>query len=102
MAYLHCHTKGCHWEQDDFWTKRYNPITKTWADIKWLARPRIVEIDKEAYGISPIFSWHALALEVAKEIRCVRRMKWWTYKSWKKNKDSAVCPNCGLRDFDID
>lgn len=27
MAYLHCHTKNCGWEQDDFWDKEgYNPF----------------------------------------------------------------------------
>jgi hypothetical protein len=102
MAYLHCHTKGCRWSQDDFWDKRYNPLTKLWSDIRWLVRPRIMTFGEEAYGRTRIFSWHVLILEIAKEIRNVRRMKWWTLESWKRAKDTAVCPKCGLRNWDID
>ena len=28
MAYLHCHTPGCGWSQDDFWSESgWNPIS---------------------------------------------------------------------------
>ncbi len=121
MAYLHCHTKSCGWSQDDFWTRRYNPFTKLWSDIKWLIRPRIMEMDDwyvddlikytnvllwrfrvEFNGQARVFSWQWLWLEFRREIKSVRRQKWWTWKSWKKERDAAVCPKCGLRDFDID
>jgi hypothetical protein len=61
-----------------------------------------MRFDKEAYGRPRIFSWYVLILEIAKEIRNARRMKWWTWESWKRAKDTAVCPKCGLRNWDID
>ncbi len=30
-------------------------------------------------------------------IKIIKHMKWWTYNQRKKNKDTAVCPKCGLR-----
>ena len=39
--YLHCHS--CDWEQDDFWTRDYNPLTKIWSNIQWLAKPRMMD-----------------------------------------------------------
>ena len=45
MAYLHCHTKGCNWSQDDFYSKLYNPLTKIWSDIKWLWKPKMIDFD---------------------------------------------------------
>jgi hypothetical protein len=111
MAYLHCHS--CDWTQDDFWTKTYNPLTKIWSDIKWLAKPRMIEFDQWAlidyrryFPLiiinQSIFSWNWFFVELAKEFHVLRNMKWFTWESWKKDKDIAVCPNCGKRDFDID
>jgi hypothetical protein len=49
-----------------------------------------------------VFSWSWLLLETVKEGKNFRRMKWWTWKAWKRDKDTAVCPECGARNFDID
>lgn len=113
MAYLHCHS--CDWSQDDFWHKRYNPLTKIWDDIKWLWKLRMIEFDactvkdliKHTHvpvirNECKVFSWSWLILEVVKEIKIVLRQKWWTWESWKKHKDFAICPQCGMKDFDID
>ena len=119
MAYLHCHS--CDWSQDDFWTRRYNPITKFWDMVKWLWRPRTLEIDDwlvadlEEYtkvsvwrfkgasrGQVRVFSWDWLWLEFVKNWRLFRAQKWWTWKAWKKARGNAVCPECGEKDFDID
>ena len=157
MAYLHCHTEGCEWSQDDFWElfyinkweKRwwkkirlgYNPISKMWDDIKWLWKPKWMKLDKWIidditkytgvnvkvrevqtenvdwihalnHGHDPqqpryyteyqVFSWSWLWVEFVKEWKNFRKMKWWTTKSWEKAKDTAVCPKCGKRNFDID
>ncbi|MFW6001851.1 MAG: hypothetical protein ACOCQD_00765 [archaeon] len=100
MAYLHCHT--CDWEQDDFWDKRYNPITKLWRDFKEFGRPRFINIDLEGKGCKDVFSWRILWWEIKKEIKVVYGMKWWTYESFKKDRENAVCPKCGDQNFDID
>ena len=119
MAYLHCHS--CDWSQDDFYTKRYNPLTKIWDDIKWLWKPKIISLQQDivddlvGYTHVPVlrwqdsdwsgyrfFSWNWLLLELVKDIRVAYRTKWWTWKSWKKARDTAVCPKCGDRNFDID
>lgn len=132
MAYLHCHS--CCWSQDDFWSKRYNPLTKLCSKIKWLGIPRLIEFDKwvlhelceytnipvlrfkthtqdiyvknhrniPSTSTVKIFSWNMLVLEFVKELKIFKRQKWWTYKAWKKDKDSATCPHCGKHNFDID
>lgn len=130
MAYLHCHS--CDWAQDDFWSWRYNPITKIWDDVKWLWKPRWMGLDRwvideirkytgipvvvresivfERGGLRPemahtewqVHSWLWLIVEVVKELKVCREQKWWTWGSWKRHKTTAVCPGCGDRNFDID
>ena len=137
--YLHCHT--CDWSQDDFWNFKfkieycsykkswfkyrlylgYNPISKTIEDIKWLAKPRLMELEKDVFfdlikytkvpvyrfksnkkSICRFFSWNWLLLELIKEWKNFRNMKWITFKQWKRDSNIAVCPKCGDRNFDID
>ncbi len=117
MAYLHCHS--CDWAQDDFYSKSYNPTTKIWSDIKWLWKPRIIDLenfiveDLIKYTHVPIikkksghqykfFSWNWLLLEIVKDVKLALKQKWWTWESWQKDKKAAVCPKCGDRNFDID
>ena len=118
MAYLHCHS--CDWSQDDFWSMRYNIFTKIWSDIKWLIRPRALELDQwiinditeyvnfkvsvwgERPCVAKVFSWSWLLVEIVKDIKNAWNMKWKTWKSWKRDRETAVCPQCGNRNFDID
>lgn len=119
MSYLHCHS--CDWSQDDFYSKGYNPITKIWSDIKWLWKPRMIKFDsmfvkidaKELMKYTHVhiffknnkcFSWNWFLLEIIKDLKIGLKQKWWTYKSWKKDKDNGVakCPKCGQVNFDID
>ena len=121
MPYLHCHTKGCTWSQDDFYTKGYNPLTKMWTDIKWLGVPKIVSLEtstvkdlinfthvpiiKKPSGAQYlVFSWNWLVLEIVKDLKVMLNMKWWTYRSFKKSRDLGVarCPVCKKANFDID
>ena len=113
MAYLHCH--NCNWEQDDFYTKNYNVLTNILDDLKWTAKPRIMKFDIQTvedmveFMFIPIihkggkvFSWNWLLVEIERDIRSFFIMKWRTMKKWNEVKDTANCPNCGERDFDID
>lgn len=67
------------------------------SQIKNINAPYVYE-----YTEYQVFSWQWLKVETVKNWRSFRHMKWWTHKSWKKARDTAVCPKCGLRNFDID
>lgn len=54
------------------------------------------------YYENQVFSWQWLIVELVREWKNIKRQKWWTWKSWKKVRDTAVCPKCGERNFDID
>jgi len=83
MSYLHCHTKRCRWSQDDFWHLKYNPLTRMWTRLR-------------------VFGVFSVVTIITDEIKNIRRMKWWTFKQWRRVRNTAVCPKCGLRNFDID
>lgn len=114
MAYLHCHS--CYWSQDDFYSRSYNPLTKLWRDFKWLWKPYRFQIDSHCindltkythipvyvWNKNTVFSWNWLLLETVKDIKVALETKWWTWESWKKVKDTAVCPKCGDKNWDID
>ena len=100
MAYLHCHS--CDWSQDDFYNKSYNLWTKIKSDFKWLWKPRILEFDDGEVNFSPRLSWNQLFREIIKDIKIYRKTKWKTREQWKVERDTAVCPDCGDRNFDID
>ena len=133
MAYLHCHTKNCGWSQDDFYyfkfNKRklffiggYNPISKILDSIESYIKPRMLKWDRHFVNYDAVelqeytkikirfnennecFSWSWLILEIVKDIKNAKNMRWWSYKSWKKdmNKGKAKCPKCGKACFDID
>ena len=130
MAYLHCHTKGCGWSQDDFYSfkfdKRklffiggYNPLSKILESIKSYIKPRMIKwdwgfvnydaVELQEYTKIKIhfnennecFSWSWLILDIVKNAKNTKR---WTYKHWKKDMDKgkAKCPKCGKICFDID
>ena len=123
MAYLHCHTKGCNWSQDDFWDWKwvgilgfwrwrhrpfgYNPFSMILEDVAEYWRPRFIEFDLYAmkemgFNMKRIHSWRMLAYQVRKHFRRFFTTKWKTWEGWKKVRDTAVCPKCGQRNFDID
>jgi hypothetical protein len=123
MAYLHCHTKGCNWSQDDFWDWKwegvfrfwrwkhrpfgYNPFSLILEDITEYWFPRFVEFDLYAakemgFKTKRIHSWRMLIYNVRRHFRRFFITKWKTWEGWKKARDTAVCPKCGRRNFDID
>lgn len=120
MAYLHCHTKNCHWSQDDFWDWKwtwkiwksrpfgYNPISLMIDDVRLYIKPRYIRIErntlKEITGKfgNQIFSWRLMIHELSRHFSRIKRQKYWTFKDFKKVRDVAVCPKCGMRNWDID
>jgi len=106
MAYLHCH--NCDWEQDDFYSKTYNPASSLthWND--YLFGSRSNEIDRqftddsgflEEFG--PLTIREVIARAFEKTAQDIRNMKWLTYEQWK-DEPNKVCPKCGSSELDID
>lgn len=112
MSYLHCHTKGCNWSQDDWWDWKwslkiwkfrcfgYNPISLILDNIRYYGKPRIINTDN-GKGCYSVFSWVLMFKDIRRQFSKFYYQKWWTYKAFKKDI-GAVCPKCGLIDFDID
>lgn len=108
MSFLHCHTKGCNWEQDDFYSPDGYPLSflKDW--MKELCDLN-VDIEKQFSTDSnfiaehgPISKREVIAQEFEKFGDRIRNMPWPTWEHWQKEKDTAVCPKCGERNWDID
>jgi hypothetical protein len=99
--YVHCHTKGCTFSQDDFWSWGYNPIRTLFREVAWLWRPRYV------YTESRVFSWKWLAKCLWWRLSAPFTQKWWTYASWKhaiagNGGKWPNCPKCGQPKLDVD
>ena len=120
MSFLHCHTKNCKWSQDDFWefkikwkfwtTQRpfgYNPLSLVIEDFLEYKKPRIINMDRSwansaGFKSNNILSWRIMIWSMKRHIKRLFTQKWWTWKSWKKASENAVCPKCGQKNFDID
>jgi len=108
MAFLHC--ESCDWQQDDFYEMDgYNPpkYLSSWNDS--LCGKRSDKIDelfsKDSQFLrefGPISTREIIAKEYDKYAQRIRGMKWITREQWDRDKDTAVCPKCGDRNFDID
>jgi len=99
VAYLHCHS--CNWSQDDFYSEEgYNPasyLSQFTAELLGDGLDKVVETDT-----GPITWREVLARDYERFAQKIRTMEWFTYEQWEKDKDTAVCPGCGDRNFDID
>lgn len=108
MAYLHCHS--CGWSQDDFYEMNgYNPAKYLSSWNEYLCGNDADKIDQvfsnDAQWLreeGPITTREVLARQYEKYAKRIRNMKWVTWEQWERDKDIAVCPNCGERNFDID
>ena len=103
MSYLHCHS--CRWEQDDFWDiNGYTPLREDY--IQWLReclfKDFVQTTDYETEMNITLPGKEHVARELEKVARIVRRHKWTTFDNWKRDKNTAVCPKCGQRNWDID
>lgn len=106
--YLHCHS--CDWSQDDFYSEvGYNPsrYLSSWNDR--LCGEKSKNIDEQFTDDSeflknngPITTREVIAREYENFAKRIREMKWVTYEQWIREKDNAVCPKCGAKNFDID
>jgi hypothetical protein len=96
--YVRC--RKCGWQQDDFWTENYNPISKLkdWeADLfsdnfrEW--RPDLVTDDLDFLAEHGSVSMQEIiALEVEKTANNIRNMVFRTYKEFREA--GCKCPEC--------
>lgn len=94
MSFVHCHS--CNWEQDDFWSWRYNPVRFFFTqDVPTWIKPEMVNL-RRSYGGS-VFSWYVLFDQFRKWCRRVWTQKWWTYSAYRAAVDAGHggCPVCG-------
>lgn len=103
--YLHCHS--CDWSQDDFYSEDgYNPAQylATWNEALCGEKVDQQFTDDSEFlkENGPISTREVIAREYEGFAKRIRAMKWVTYAQWLREKDTAVCPKCGARDFDID
>lgn len=114
MSFLHCHTKNCNWEQDDFWTLgKYNPITslkdieeKLFVDKMYFDIPTLIEMGIP-YQLDEIGKSHCkgtdyVAWELERKAKNIRNILVKTYDEYKAQKDTLKCPRCGQQNWDID
>ena len=113
MAYLHCHS--CSWSQDDFWSSTgWHPFTKDqmdWLrDCLFVEKLRFDEFCFRDMGLpfrrdkdGPYCSGKEYVVrKLQLTSQSVANMRWKTEDEWKVDRENAVCPCCGARDFDID
>ena len=121
MAYVHCH--GCNWSQDDFWTRRHNPLAVAWRRIPRHLWPRWEKCDRWSleergiprrltgvrpvdasgeltsdgfYSTAVVHSWAMVWYELGRMWRVFWRQEWWTWKSFKRRGGMKQgCPKCG-------
>ena len=115
MAYLHCHTPGCEWSQDDFWEPNgYSPFRPDimrsfhedlFKEKMYFDRPALEEMgilyDEDEHGCFCTGTDY-VAWELERRARRIRNMLVKTYDEFKAKKDSLVCPRCGKQNWDID
>ena len=117
MAYLHCHTKGCGWSQDDFWDRdRYNPFRQDIIDsMKEKIFLEKVYMDSSffKFDATQIPAFHdekgcyckgtdLVSWDLERIAKNIRNMSVKTSEEWEEIRKIFVCPKCGKRDFDID
>ncbi len=115
--FLHCHTPGCGWSQDDFWECTPNGYSPLRADIISsmhldLFKDKIyfdrstleemgVPIHENEHGFYCTGTDY-VAWELERRARRIRNMLVKTYEEFKAKKDTLVCPRCRKQNWDID
>jgi hypothetical protein len=99
MSYIHCHS--CGWNQDDFWSWRYNPLQCFWRfSLKEHARPRYV---RAVFVVGPaerrVHSWAMILRDITRYFWRAWQMRWWTRRAWVSavKAGRGGCPKCDHR-----
>jgi hypothetical protein len=121
MAYVHCHT--CGWTQDDFWSKKYNPVRSILKHDMYLLRSQYIRVDlyyvqhtkltlllrltTRVDGKYYAHSWLLLWRSLRRCCKLLPAQVWWTQASWqraiaKNHNRYPNCPACGDDTLDVD
>ncbi|MCF8354330.1 MAG: hypothetical protein K9H48_07740 [Melioribacteraceae bacterium] len=107
MAFLHCH--NCGWEQDDFWSENYHPLScpMDWKDLLLYSKDIDKQFADDAEFVEengPITIREVIARDLEKNAKRVRNMKFRTFKEFQEaGGNNLPCPNCGVvGELDID
>ncbi len=95
--YLHCH--ACGWEQDDYWSKDYNPlrrILEPWEE-RLLEQPDLDAPANHAQTYREVIA--QAAINAAESIR---RMRYRTREEYHAKNPERRCPQCGEQQLDED
>ena len=116
ISYLHCHTQGCDWGQDDFWSEDgYTPLNETLiSDYREALFKDRIYFDEWFFKENPSLEgkqdakgWYCYGPDYAvwglkRKARNIERMFVRTEDEWKQIRATAVCPDCGESNWDID
>jgi hypothetical protein len=101
MAFIYC--DKCKWQQDDFWTERYNPASSFYDTVKEdILRHRLNEplgnhFDSQFLKDSNLVgkTWRDYFLWKVERIKSrILRMRWETEEQYRNDPDKR-CPECG-------
>lgn len=99
MSYLHCH--NCGWQQDDYWSKGYNPIRFLQNFEEDILQPDIDAVVHWDKTNSTTYRQVVLAaLEKATEK--VKNMVYATREQYRAKNVKRLCPVCEQHSLDED
>lgn len=96
--------RKCDWEQDDFWSKEYNPLTG--FDLKEeIGELLSMDLDDKRphcsnYDNAPTYREYLSDILISRG-NLIKNMKWRTLQEFKEDKNK-VCPKCGSDQLSID
>ena len=99
MSYLHCH--NCQWEQDNFWSKDYNPINcLDWVIEMMLFYAEDLDVQSQVSMDRETVREYVIG-QLQKSIKKIENMKYRTFEEFKELNPEHKCPKCG-KILDID
>lgn len=116
MSYLHCHSKGCGWSQDDFWDingytpfredlindlKKYLFQDKVYMD-EWFFKENLELPYCHDDGGFYCKGTELVTWMLKQKARSIENMLVKTFDEFKEKRESLVCPKCGKQNWDID
>ncbi len=95
--FIYC--QSCDWEQDDYWSKTYNPLRSLldWENVL-LTR----ELDKPFHEGMEDTVRQVLCHELKRAITRIENMQYRTPEEKRTKNPEDICPSCGNKTLEID